>query len=184
MLSFNEEVVLVDDNDNEIGIYNKLDAHRNGLKHRAFSVFLFNSRGETLIQQRAKEKYHSGGLWANSCCGHPKRNETVINASQRRVQEELGLNCQPIPILTTSYCQNVANGMTENEFTHVLFANVLEEPKANPHEVMNTRWISLPELLDIHRSEAETLCSWFTFYIENFIDQIFFHNHQGFASRT
>ncbi|MCE3239329.1 MAG: idi [Gammaproteobacteria bacterium] len=141
-----EHIILVDEDDNPIGTAEKLQAHREGLCHRAFSVFVF-SGDHLLLQQRAKEKYHSPELWTNTCCSHPRIGETVVEAGQRRLKEEMGLD---IPLQTVGWFHYVAhfsNGLTENEVDHILIGTIPHrEITPNPLEVLDYRWITLPEL--------------------------------------
>jgi len=114
-----ECVVLVDERDAEVGIMEKIEAHEKGVLHRAFSVFIFNKKGEMLLQQRALKKYHSGGLWTNACCSHPKPNELTLNAANRRLKEEMGFETDLEKIFDFTYKASFLNGLTEHEFDHV-----------------------------------------------------------------
>src|SRR5688572_12077294 len=113
-----EQVILVDENDKEIGTLEKIEAHRKGLLHRAFSVLLFNSKGELLLQKRSSKKYHSAGLWTNTCCSHPKPGESVKEAASRRLQEEMGVNSNPEFAYSFIYKTELENGLIEHEFDH------------------------------------------------------------------
>jgi isopentenyl-diphosphate delta-isomerase len=115
-----EQVILVDENDKPIGTAEKMEAHQKGLLHRAFSIFIFNSKGEMLLQQRALHKYHSGGLWTNACCSHPKPGEEIKTAAERRLKEELGFDTALEKIFDFVYRADFENGLTEFEFDHVL----------------------------------------------------------------
>lgn len=147
-----EQVILVDENDNPIGIAEKLQAHREGLCHRAFSVFIFCD-GLLLLQQRAKEKYHSPGLWTNTCCSHPRPGEEIVVAGQRRLKEEMGLE---VPLQVTGWFHYVAhfnNGLTENEVDHVLVGTINQtEITPNESEVQAYRWI---ETSALHKELAD-----------------------------
>src|SRR6516164_10337979 len=114
-----QEVILVNEQDEPIGTMGKMEAHKKALLHRAFSVFIFNSKGEMLLQQRARDKYHSGGLWTNACCSHPKPGEEVQLAASRRLNEELGFNTPLTKIFDFIYQSSFENGLTEFEFDHV-----------------------------------------------------------------
>lgn len=114
-----EQVILVDENDQQIGLMEKMAAHEQAILHRAFSVFIFNSEGKMLLQQRALSKYHSGGLWTNACCSHPRNGETAIAAATRRLQEEMGFNTPIIPAFQFTYKAAFDNGLTEHEYDHV-----------------------------------------------------------------
>lgn len=114
-----EQVILVDENDQQIGLMEKMAAHEQAILHRAFSVFIFNSEGKMLLQQRALSKYHSGGLWTNACCSHPRNGETAVAAATRRLQEEMGFNTSIIPAFQFTYKAAFDNGLTEHEYDHV-----------------------------------------------------------------
>ncbi len=114
-----ERVILVDENDEEIGLMEKIEAHEKGILHRAFSIFIFNQKGEMLLQQRGLRKYHSGGLWTNACCSHPKPNEKTIDAAHRRLKEEMGFDTELIKAFDFKYKADFINGLTEHEFDHV-----------------------------------------------------------------
>jgi isopentenyl-diphosphate delta-isomerase len=116
-----EKVILVDEADREIGEMEKLEAHQRGLRHRAFSIFIFNRMGEMLLQQRAFTKYHSPGLWSNACCGHPRPGENLEQATTRRLQEELGFETDLEYVFHFSYRTEFENGLVENEIDHVYF---------------------------------------------------------------
>ncbi len=114
-----EQVILVDENDQEVGVLEKMEAHEKALLHRAFSVFIFNDEGKMLMQKRAISKYHSGGLWTNACCSHPRPNETVFAAANRRLQEEMGFETTLKPAFQFTYKAAFDNGLTEYEYDHV-----------------------------------------------------------------
>ena len=139
-------VVLVDKNNRKIGEEEKLKAHKEGKLHRAFSIFIFNSKGELLIQQRAKTKYHSGGLWSNTVCSHPKPNETYLRATHRRLKEEMGFDCKLKKLFCFIYRKEFKNGLIENEYDCIFIGKFEGTPKPNPKEVMDYKWISLKDL--------------------------------------
>jgi isopentenyl-diphosphate delta-isomerase len=141
-----QQVILVDENNNQIGVTEKIKAHREGRLHRAFSIFVFNSQGEFLIQQRAKMKYHSGELWSNTVCSHPKPNETYDQAVHRRLKEEMGFDCELKKMFCFIYNTGFENGLTENEYDCVFFGKYDDEPQPNPEEVMDHKWINLKKL--------------------------------------
>jgi len=141
-----EKVVLVDKNNKKIGVEEKIKAHKEGKLHRAFSIFIFNSKGELLIQQRAKTKYHSKGLWSNTCCGHPKPNESYQQATHRRLKEEMGFDCALKKLFCFRYNLDLKGGLIENEYNCVFIGKFDKKPKPNSGEVMNYKWISIKKL--------------------------------------
>ncbi|MBX9850355.1 MAG: isopentenyl-diphosphate Delta-isomerase [Cytophagaceae bacterium] len=159
-MSKNEFVVLVDEHDNELGVLDKLAAHRIGALHRAFSVFVFNSKGELLLQQRADDKYHSGGLWSNTCCSHPAKGEAIADAARRRLKEEMGFECEVFFKFIFSYRIEFENGLTEHELDHVYFGICDETPTPNSSEVKNWRYISLPKLQEELAQSPEKFTGW------------------------
>ena len=130
-----EYVILVDSNDSEIGVMEKMEAHEKGVLHRAFSVIIYNSKGEMLLQQRALHKYHSGGLWTNACCSHPRPGETIVDAGIRRLSEEMGLVAELSVKTHFIYKASFDNGLTEHEFDHVFTGTYQGSIDPNPEEV-------------------------------------------------
>jgi len=146
-----DEVILVNSNDEQVGTLEKLAVHQQGLLHRAFSVLVFNHKGELLIHQRAHEKYHCAGLWTNTCCSHQRLGETNEKAAQRRLQEEMGFTVPVHTIGSFIYRVTFDNGLIEHEYDHVLMGKFNEEPVPDPTEVVDWKYISLEELgRDIH----------------------------------
>lgn len=141
-----EEVVLVDENDRETGTMEKIEVHRRGLLHRAFSVFILDSKGKLLLQRRSWEKYHSPGLWTNTCCSHPRPGETVADAAARRLNEEMGITCYLEESFTFIYRAEFENGLTEHEFDHVLVGVSDDKPIPDPGEVDSYSYADLEEL--------------------------------------
>jgi isopentenyl-diphosphate delta-isomerase len=141
-----ELLILVDNNDNQIGFLDKLSVHRSGVLHRAFSVFIFNLNGDLLLQQRALNKYHSPGLWSNSCCSHPHLNEITSVACNRRLEEEMGIICSMKFAFSFVYKAKFENGLTEHEFDHVYFGISDDSPTPNPEEVKSWKYISMQDL--------------------------------------
>ncbi|MDR3476934.1 MAG: isopentenyl-diphosphate Delta-isomerase [Gammaproteobacteria bacterium] len=144
-----EHVILVDENDNPIGVAEKLKAHQDNLCHRAFSVFVFRNTPKPLLllQQRADNKYHSGGLWTNTCCSHPRPGEGIIEAGERRLQEEMGLSASLESHGSFHYIAHFGNGLVENEIDHVLVGYTEHEKiELNPAEAKDYRWVSILEL--------------------------------------
>jgi isopentenyl-diphosphate delta-isomerase type 1 len=148
-MSATEHVILVDENDKEVGTAEKIQAHRESLRHRAFSVFIFREKPELqlLLQQRAEGKYHSSGLWTNTCCSHPRPGEEILVAGQRRLMEEMGFSVPLKSLGWFHYIAHFPNGLSENEIDHVLVGNLDSgEPLPNGDEVQDFRWVSLPDL--------------------------------------
>lgn len=154
-------MVLVDADDQEIGVMEKLEAHEKGLMHRAFSVFLFNENKELLLQRRALDKYHSGGLWTNTCCSHPKPGENASHGAQRRLQEEMGITAPLTFKFSFSYKSEYENGLSEHEFDHVFFGNFSEEPKLNPEEAMDWEYVSLDNIAKKIAANPDQFTTWF-----------------------
>lgn len=167
-----ERVVLVNDQDEVIGTEEKTRAHLLGTLHRAFSVFIMNSEGQLLVQKRALTKYHSGGLWSNTCCGHPRPAETVAQASRRRLREEMGFESNLKAIFNFVYCAHLEDGLIENEFDHVLVGSFEGVPDPNPAEISEWRWIHLATLsVDLQR-DPENYTYWFRLSFERFLRTI------------
>jgi len=141
------DIILVDENDNQIGIMEKIEAHEKGLLHRCFSIFILNSKGEMMLQKRADGKYHCGGLWTNTCCSHPKPNEGNKEAAHRRLKEEMGFDCELKEIFNFTYYKKFDNGLIEHEFDHVFIGNYDGDPELNSDEVSDWQWVS-PKYLD------------------------------------
>jgi len=141
-----EHVILVDEHDREIGTEEKLEAHRSGKLHRAFSIFLFNEKQEMLIQQRAHSKYHSGGQWSNACCSHPRPGEDPLAAATRRLKDELGIQCGLQKAFHFIYKAPLDHQLIEHEFDHVFVGHFDGEPELNPCEVNAWRWIAFTDL--------------------------------------
>ncbi|MFH1661805.1 MAG: isopentenyl-diphosphate Delta-isomerase [Candidatus Falkowbacteria bacterium] len=141
-----QQVVLVDKNNRKIGVEEKIKAHKEGKLHRAFSIFIFNSNRELLIQQRAKTKYHSGSLWSNTVCSHPKPNETYLQATHRRLKEEMGFDCKLKKLFCFIYNTGFRNGLIENEYDCIFVGKFDGKPKSNHKEIIDYKWISIKEL--------------------------------------
>lgn len=156
-----QEVILVNEQDEPIGTMEKIEAHRQALLHRAFSVFIFNSRGEMLLQQRALCKYHSAGLWTNACCSHPAPGESTADAAARRLREELGFTTELHKIFDFTYRTEFDNGLIEHEFDHV-FTGIYEgEIRPDHEEVKDYRYSGLPAISRSLQSHPEQYTSWF-----------------------
>ncbi len=141
-----ENVILVDEKDHEIGTEEKLKAHREAKLHRSFSLFVFNSKGELLIQQRALSKYHCPGICSNTCCSHPRPAESTEAAAHRRLKEEMGFDCQLKEVFTFIYKVKFDNGLSEYEFDHVFIGKYDGKVFPNPEEVASSKWISIKDL--------------------------------------
>jgi len=153
--------VLIDEEDATLGAGEKLDVHVTGALHRAFSVFAFNAAGELLLQRRALSKYHSGGLWTNTCCGHPRPGETTADAARRRLGEEMGMGCGELsPAGTLRYRAEIAD-LVENELDHLLVTRVDETPEPNPEEVVEWRFVAPDELAIWLAERPEDFTAWF-----------------------
>lgn len=157
-----EQVILVDENDNQIGVEEKLKAHQNGGKlHRCFSIQIFNSKGELLLQQRASVKYHCGGLWANTCCSHPRPGEVIDAAAHRRLKEELGFDTKLKEAFTFVYKADFDNGLTEWEYDHVFIGIYDGVVRPSPEEVDDYKWIGLEELKTDIEKNPQKYTVWF-----------------------
>jgi len=156
-----EQIVLVNENDRAIGVGEKIHTHVIGALHRAFSVFIFNSTGQLLLQKRSSSKYHSRGLWSNTCCGHPRPGESIIEASRRRLTEEMGFDCAVKKVFEFIYHAKLDNGLCEHEYDHVLVGNFDESPTPNQEEVADWRWADLTTIkLDMH-THPDQYTYWF-----------------------
>jgi isopentenyl-diphosphate delta-isomerase len=156
-----EQVVLVNEQDEAIGVMEKMEAHEKALLHRAFSVFIFNQSGELLLQQRALDKYHSGGLWTNTCCSHPRPNESVASAASRRLREEMGFEVPLEKIFDFVYQASFDNGLTEHEFDHVFVGYYDGTFEVNPQEVNDTIFRSMESIQQSLESHDGLFTAWF-----------------------
>lgn len=160
-----EYLILVDDDDRQTGIAEKLDAHRSGALHRAFSIVIWNSEGRMLLQQRALDKYHSAGLWTNTCCGHPRPDEDVSTAAARRLSEEMGLNCALTPLGTIRYRAEFSNGLIEHEIVHVYRGRHDGAVSPNPEEANAYAWRTLEEVRGDVAAAPDDYSVWFRQYV-------------------
>src|SRR5438552_1500899 len=156
-----EEVILVNEQDEKTGIMEKLEAHRKGILHRAFSIFIFNNKNEMLLQQRAVNKYHSGGLWTNACCSHPRPGEETEAAAARRLKEELGIETPLEKIFNFTYKASFENGLTEYEFYHVFAGVYNNEINFNTHEVQEVCFCSMADIESALQSHPYKFTAWF-----------------------
>lgn len=156
-----QNVILVSEQDVAVGEMEKMEAHRKGILHRAFSVFIFNSKGEMLLQRRALHKYHSGGLWSNACCSHPYPGERVENAALRRLNEELGFQAPVNKIFEFTYRAVFDNGLTEHEYDHVFTGEYNGRLNINPEEVSDYCFKDIEDIRASIQSHPEKFTKWF-----------------------
>ncbi len=163
----NIDVILVDDQDENIGLLPKLEAHEKGLLHRAISVFIFNTKGEMLLQKRQLHKYHSGGLWTNTCCSHPLPNESTLEAANRRLLEEMGMKTRLNYLFKFKYHANLDHNLIEHELDHVFFGITDQPPQLNDEEVSDYKYISAESLkIEVSRN-PEHFTEWFKICLDN-----------------
>lgn len=167
-----EHLILVDKNDQPIGTCEKMEAHEKALLHRAFSILLFNQKGEMFLQKRFSGKYHSGGLWTNACCGHPRPDEDTKAAATRRVMEELGMTCPLEETFSFYYKAPFDNGLTEHEFVHVYYGFYEGDFSPNPEEVEDFKWIGLEALKEDMHLNPSFYTAWFFLYCSERWDRI------------
>ncbi len=156
-----EQVVLVDGDDNELGTMGKLEAHQRGVLHRAISVFIFDDKDRLLLQQRAETKYHTPGLWTNTCCSHPAPGENPLKAAHRRLAQEMGMAAPLEFAFRFQYEAPFDNGLIEHEVDHVFIGRSSEQPRMNPEEVQNYRWLSYHEVAAEVDKNPEQFTAWF-----------------------
>ncbi len=167
-----ENVILVNENDEQIGVMPKLEAHKKAKLHRAFSVFIFNNTQELLLQQRAKTKYHSPGLWTNTCCSHQREGETNIEAGTRRLQEEMGFTTNLKEVTSFIYKAPFENGLTEHEYDYILTGNYEQDPKINPQEVAAFKWMPIEEIKQDLKKNPQNYTVWFKIIFDNYYNFI------------
>lgn len=173
------KVVLVDDNDESIGEADKLIAHQKGLLHRAFSVFLFNSEGKMLLQQRAEGKYHGAGLWTNACCSHPQDGEDIKESATRRLLYEMGITCDISKVFAFTYHTEVENGLIEHEYDHVFLGISDKQPQPNPLEVKDYKWITTTELLNEIETSPKKYTYWFRMAMPIILNALHLHHNKN-----
>lgn len=166
-----ENVILVDTNDTPVGQMEKLKAHLKGELHRALSILIFNSDGEVLLQQRAFSKYHTPGLWSNTCCSHPRPGEDSLEAATRRLHEEMGFTTPLIKSFDFIYKAHFDNGLIEHELDHVFFGTFDGEPVINPEEANDFKWVKLNILMEDMRSSPENYTVWFRIIMEKMAER-------------
>jgi isopentenyl-diphosphate delta-isomerase len=163
-----ENVILVNENDEQIGLMPKLEAHEKAILHRAFSVFVLNSKNEIMLQQRASQKYHSPLLWTNTCCSHQREGESNIAAGSRRLYEEMGFNTELKELFHFIYKAPFDNGLTEHELDHVMIGYFNEEPKINPEEVEDWKWMKIEDVKIDMGNQPELYTVWFKIIFDEF----------------
>ncbi len=161
-----DQIILVDEKDQIVGTAEKMAVHEKGLLHRAFSIVVFNSKGEFLLQKRAKNKYHCPGLWTNTCCSHPRYGETILEAGERRLFEEMDIRCKLGEIFSFRYNITLPNGLIENEYDHVLTGKSDALPKPDPKEADEWKWISKKVLKSDMKKNPEIYTYWFKILIK------------------
>lgn len=161
-----EKVILVDENDQVLGAMEKLEAHEKALLHRAFSIFIFNSEGKLMLQQRQFTKYHSGGLWTNTCCGHPRPGETTLEAASRRLQEEMGFTCHLDHTFEFVYKADLDHHLTEYELDHVFFGTFDNPPVLNDVEAADWMWTTWHDLCAGIRNHPDNYTFWLKVCVE------------------
>jgi isopentenyl-diphosphate delta-isomerase len=164
------EVILVDAEDRAIGRMEKQEAHVKGVLHRAFSVFIFNENNELLLQQRASHKYHSGGLWTNTCCSHPAPGEDTAAAAERRLSEEMGFTTPLTPLFTFTYHAHLDHNLQEHEFDHVFIGRYNGPVQPDPEEVADYAWISRDDLIAAVEKYPSEYTVWFREIYRQIID--------------
>lgn len=167
-----EKVILVNEKDEKIGLMPKMEAHEKALLHRAFSVFIFNDDNKLMLQQRALSKYHSPGLWTNTCCSHQRDGETNIQAGKRRLQEEMGFVTELTETTSFIYKAPFDNGLTEHELDHVMVGFYNDEPNINPAEVESWKWMPIEAVKEDIKEQPGLYTEWFKIIFDKFYDHI------------
>ncbi|QXP79696.1 MULTISPECIES: isopentenyl-diphosphate Delta-isomerase [Winogradskyella] len=167
-----EQVILVDENDKQIGLMPKMEAHEKALLHRAFSVFVFNDKKELMLQQRALHKYHTPGLWTNTCCSHQRDGESNLEAGKRRLQEEMGFVTELEEKTSFIYKAPFENGLTEHEYDHIMVGYYNDEPVVNLDEVASWKWMTLEAVKTDILEKPEIYTAWFKIIFEKFYEYI------------
>ena len=167
-----EKVILVDEKDNPLGTMEKMEAHEKGILHRAFSVFVFNNKGEMLLQQRAFSKYHSGGLWTNTCCSHPREGEPTIAAAHRRLQEEMGFDCEIKEVFDFIYKKDLDHNLTEHELDHVFIGEFNGKPLINPEEVNAYKYVLTEDVVSDVKQNPDNYTEWFKICLDEVVKRV------------
>ena len=160
-----KKVILVDEKDNEVGVGEKLKVHQEGKLHRAFSIFIFNSKNEMLLQKRAKTKYHSPALWTNACCSHPRPKKDLKSEAKRRLKEEMGIDCELKEVFSFIYKVNLGN-LTEHEFDHVFVGKFDGNPMPDNKEADDWKWVNINELRQDVKENPEKYTFWFRLILD------------------
>lgn len=171
-MSEKEYVVLVDVKDEPVGIMEKMEAHFKAVLHRAFSVFIFNEQGELMLQQRALSKYHTPGLWTNTCCSHPREGEKTDDAAHRRMVEEMGFDCDFEEAFTFTYKADVGQGLTEHEFDHVFIGRSDKTPTINPEEVNDWKYMKLEDIKSDMKANPSSYTVWFRIAFDEVMEHL------------
>ncbi|WP_435625050.1 isopentenyl-diphosphate Delta-isomerase [Flagellimonas sp.] len=174
-----ENVILVNEDDQPIGLMPKMEAHEKAVLHRAFSVFIVNDAGEIMLQQRAGDKYHSPLLWTNTCCSHQREGETNIEAGKRRLHEEMGFTVDLKELFSFIYKAPFDNGLTEHELDHVMVGYYNDVPNINPEEVANWKWMHPSEVKEDISENPQEYTAWFKIIFERFYDYIVEHSEKS-----
>jgi len=167
-----EQVILVNEKDEKIGLMAKMEAHEKALLHRAFSVFIFNDKNELMLQQRAAHKYHSPLLWTNTCCSHQRDGESNIEAGKRRLQEEMGFVTEIEEKTSFIYKAPFDNGLTEHELDHVMVGHFNDSPLINREEVESYKWMTLEDVKSDMKLQPEIYTEWFKIIFEKYYSSI------------
>ncbi len=167
-----ENVILVNENDEQIGLMPKLEAHKKAVLHRAFSVFVLNEKGELMLQQRAAHKYHSPLLWTNTCCSHQRDGESNLDAGKRRLLEEMGFVCELKEVFSFIYKAPFDNGLTEHELDHVMVGAFQDDPSINEEEVNDFKWMTLEEVKEDMQIRPESYTEWFKIIFKQFYNHL------------
>ena len=166
------DVILVDEQDRELGTCEKLSAHQKGILHRAFSVFIFNRNGDLLLQQRAMSKYHCPGLWTNTCCSHPRPGETIDEAAHRRLREEMGFDCDLTNVFSFVYKIPVPPDLIEHEVDHVLVGEYNGKVVPVPEEVTDVKWVKMRALQNDIALHPALYTPWFKIILQQYVHKI------------
>lgn len=167
-----EKVILVNDKDEQVGLMEKIEAHEKALLHRAFSVFILNDKNEIMLQQRAHDKYHSPGLWTNTCCSHQREGESNIDAGKRRLMEEMGFQTELRELFNFIYIAPFDNGLTEHELDHVMIGTFNEEPVINPREAASWKWMDALSIKEDINKHPEEYTEWFKIIFKEYYNRI------------